>query len=115
MFNTKHQSTVQEPGEGKTVLAYVGLHQTLRILKVQRNWRTYIKDLDCDPKRSRAFMHILYTAGRGVRLWWEHSKPKGPEWPASQLHHVKLTSVIVLDQWTAWCFLGCQSLGCLEG
>ena len=115
MFNTKHQSTVQVPGDGKMVLAYVGLHQTLRILKFQRKWRTYLNDLDYDPKGSRAVLHIIYTAGRGVRLWWEHSRPAGLEWPASQLYHVKLTSVNVLNKLPTWRFLGSQSLGCPEG
>jgi len=35
--------------------------------------------LYCDPKGSRAFLRILSTEGRGVRLCWEHSKPKGPK------------------------------------
>jgi len=33
----------------------------------------------CDPKGSRAVLWILSTEGRGVRLCWEKSKPKGPK------------------------------------
>jgi len=29
----------------------------------------------CDPERSRAFLRILSTEGRGVCLWWAVSKP----------------------------------------
>jgi len=34
--------------------------------------------LYCDPKGSRAFLRIHSTEGRGVRLCWELSNPKGP-------------------------------------
>jgi len=34
--------------------------------------------LYCDPKGSRAFLRILSTKGRGVRLCLVLSKPKGP-------------------------------------
>ena len=33
--------------------------------------------LYCDPKGSRAFLRILSTEGRGVRLCWAKSKPTG--------------------------------------
>ena len=33
----------------------------------------------CDPKGNRAVLRILFTEGRGVRLW-ALSTPKGPEW-----------------------------------
>jgi len=34
------------------------------------------KVLSCDPKGHGAFLRILSTEGRGVRLCWEHSKLK---------------------------------------
>ena len=34
--------------------------------------------LYCDPKGKGAFLHILFTEGRGVRSCWAVSKPKGP-------------------------------------
>ena len=30
----------------------------------------HLEVLHCDPKGSRAFLRILSTKGRGVRLWW---------------------------------------------
>jgi len=52
------------------VLAYVGLSQNLRDLN---------EVLYCDPKGTSAFLRILSTEGRGVRLCWAFSKPKGPK------------------------------------
>jgi hypothetical protein len=35
--------------------------------------------LYCDSEGSRAFLRILSTEGRGVRLYREYSNPEGPE------------------------------------
>ena len=40
-----------------------------------------MKVLNCDPKGCRAFLRILSTEGRGVRLYWAKLKPKGPKEP----------------------------------
>ena len=53
------------------VLAYAGLNQTPKDLKVE--------DLDCDPKEGREFLRIFVTKWRGLRLCWALTKPKGPK------------------------------------
>ena len=37
------------------------------------------KILYCDQNGKRAFLRILSTERRGIRLCWEHPKPKGPK------------------------------------
>ena len=42
-------------------------------------WATGGAGCERVAKGSRAFQRILSTEGRGVRLWWEHEKPEGPQ------------------------------------
>jgi hypothetical protein len=44
---------------------------------LEESW--VLEILYCDPKGSMGFLRILSTEGRGVRLWWAHSKPERPK------------------------------------
>ena len=69
-------------------MSYARLRTTLSTLAAsQLHWMEgwILQVLYCDPNGSRAFLRILSTEGRGVRIWWAHSKPKRPKQPSSRL------------------------------
>ena len=46
-----------------------------RLLSALEGWTLEV--LDCDLKGNRAFLRVLSTEGRGVRLWEHSTRPKG--------------------------------------